>query len=91
MSNRITITLPEGVSPEALLCIFQAATANAPAAATSAERSGYRNGFEHLKTGDFRAAVEFLRILVANELARIAGAPAAVISGGSSVLIERGQ
>lgn len=91
MSKRITITMPEGIEPDALLCVFQSATANAPAAATAAERSAFRNGFDHLKTPQCRAAVEFLRILVANELARLAGAPSSVIGGGSSVLIERGE
>lgn len=90
MSDRFTLKVPDGVSYEALVCVLQSSTANGPAASIAAERAANRNGFD-VTSAECRAAVEFLRIAIANEIARLAGAPAAVFSGGSSVLIERGE
>jgi hypothetical protein len=86
--NRLSIALPESVRYEAVICALQASTTNAAASAQAAERAAYRNGIEGLKPAEFRAAVEFLRLLSTAELARIAGAPASAITGGSSVLIQ---
>jgi TPR repeat protein len=88
VAKRLVLTIPEGVSYPALVYMWSAATSNGPEAAKAAQRAAYRNGCESITPDDYRSAVEFLRLLAATELARLGGAPASVVSGSSTALME---
>ena len=87
--SRFTLNIPDGISYEALICLLQSSTANGPAASVAAERAANRNGFE-VSSGQCRAAVEFLRVALANEIARLV-APASIFSGDSTVKFDKGE
>ena len=88
MSKKVVVTVPDGVNYAALVYMWSAATTNAPEAAKAAERAARRNGCETISPEDFRGAVEFLRLVAMTELARLGGAPASIVGGSSSVLIQ---
>jgi hypothetical protein len=85
--KRFTINLPEGVRPEAVIYAIAGAVANPVACASSAARQAQRDDRRDLTQSDMRTAVEFLRLAMANEIARSNGA-ASVIASSSTAFVE---
>ena len=87
----VSINLPEGIKPEAIIYVLAAASSNPVAIAALAARFAGRDDRKDITQADCRTAVEFLRLAMANEIARLSGAPASIVASGSSVLIQHGE